>query len=105
MNDKIYNILGFAMKAGAVVSGEDTCKIEIRRNRVYLVLLAADASENTTKTFNDKTSYRKIPLRIMGTKGILGGAIGKGSRAVVAIKDKGFANKLIELIEEEGKGL
>ncbi|KAB3531339.1 L7Ae/L30e/S12e/Gadd45 family ribosomal protein [Alkaliphilus serpentinus] len=105
MNDKIYNLLGFAMKAGVIASGEDTCRIEIRKNRVNLVLLADDASVNSKKTFHDKTTYRKIPLRIIGTKNTLGAAIGKGSRAVVAIKDKGFANKLMELIDEEGKGL
>ncbi len=35
-----------------------------------------------------------------GTKEEIGSAIGKDFRAVIGIEDKGFAKKIVELIEE-----
>nr|WP_207755029.1 ribosomal L7Ae/L30e/S12e/Gadd45 family protein [Alkaliphilus hydrothermalis] len=89
------------MKSGKLVSGEDGCKIEIKKNSVYLIVLAKDASDNTKKLFTDKTSYRNIPLRFFGSKEYLGQIIGKAPRAVIGIKDKGFAEKLIEHLDRD----
>ncbi|WP_330577831.1 L7Ae/L30e/S12e/Gadd45 family ribosomal protein [Alkaliphilus pronyensis] len=102
MNNKIKSILGFAMKAGAIASGEVGCMSQVKKNKAYLVIVAEDASQNTKKLFGDKTAFRKIPIRFTGTKEELGKTIGKNPRAVVAIKDKGFAVKLIEVIDQEG---
>ncbi|SCY12487.1 L7Ae/L30e/S12e/Gadd45 family ribosomal protein [Alkaliphilus peptidifermentans] len=102
MNDKIKSILGFAMKAGAISSGEVGSMSQVKKKSAYLVILAVDASQNTKKLFGDKTTFRNIPLRIIGSKEELGKAIGKLPRAVVAVLDKGFAAKLIQVIDQEG---
>ncbi len=102
MKDKIKNLLGFAMKSGKLVSGEDSCRIEIKKNGVFLIIVAEDASDNTKKLFTDKTTYRKIPLRFFESKEGLGHIIGKMSRAVIGIKDKGFAEKIIGYLDEDG---
>ena len=99
MKDKITNLLGLASKSGKLISGEDTCKREVQGNRVDLVIVAEDASDNTKKLFSDKTNFRGIPLKYFGTKDELGVWIGKMPRAVIAIKDRGFSTKLIEYIE------
>ncbi|MGV8144936.1 MAG: L7Ae/L30e/S12e/Gadd45 family ribosomal protein [Alkaliphilus sp.] len=100
MKDKIFSLLGFAMKSGNVITGESTCLIHIKKNSVYLVIVAEDASENTKKLFKNKTSHRNIPYKIYGSKNTLGRNIGKSDRATIAIKDRGFAKKLLEYIDE-----
>ncbi len=99
MMEKISNLLGLANKAGKLISGEDTCKREVLANRVDLVIMAEDASNNTIKLFTDKAGYRNIPIRFFGTKDELGQWIGKMPRAVIAVKDKGFSTKLLEYID------
>lgn len=89
------------MRAGKVISGEETCKKELKKN-VYLVIVARDASSNTIKMFSDKCSYYDVPLRIMSTKEELGESIGKGFRAVIAIKDEKFAAALLGYIDHTG---
>lgn len=100
MKDKLFSMLGFAMKSGNVVTGESTCLIHIKKNSVHLVIVAEDASENTKKLFKNKANHRNIPYRIYGSKSSLGDNIGKSDRATIAIKDRGFAKKLIEYIDE-----
>ena len=96
---KIYSFLGLAQRAGKLVSGDDSTMLEIKKNRVKLVIVADDASNNTKKLFKDKTSFRNINCVTYSTKLQLGLAIGKAPRAVVGIKDARFANKVLELIE------
>lgn len=45
--DKFYNYLGLATRAGQVVSGEYAVEGAVRRGKVVLLIIAADASENT----------------------------------------------------------
>ena len=94
-NKKIYSFLGLATKAGKIVSGDDSTLLELKRGKVNLVLVAEDASNNTKKLFNDKCSYRNIPCVSFSTKLELGISIGKAPRAVVGIKDKQFADKIM----------
>ena len=96
---KIYSYIGLAMRAGQVVSGDDTTLKELKKGKISLVIVADDASENTKKLFKDKSSYRKINQIYFSTNVELGLAIGKSPRAVIGIKDKSLASKITELMQ------
>ena len=96
---KIHSLLGIAMRAGKLVSGEDGTMIDLKKGKISLVIVADDASENTKKLFKDKSSFRHVNCIELSTKSDLGISIGKDSRAVIGIKDIGFANKIIQLID------
>ena len=71
--------------------------VELKRGNVKFIIVAEDASNNTKKLFKDKSTYRNIPYVYFSSKLQLGLAIGKAPRAVIGIKDEGFAKKLAEL--------
>ena len=96
---KIHSLLGIAMRAGNLVSGEDGTMIDLKKGKLNLVIIAEDASNNTKKLFKDKSSFRHVNCIELSTKSELGISIGKDSRAVIGIKDIGFANKIIQLID------
>ena len=87
---KIFNLLGLAMRAGKIKSGES-------------VILASDASSNTLKQMNNKCNSYQVPLKVFGTRNELGLAIGKSDRVNIGITDNGFAKKLLSMIDEYGK--
>jgi len=97
--DKIHSLLGLAMRAGKLGSGEDATMLDLKKGKLNLIIVAGDASNNTKKLFNDKSSYRKVNCVEISTKSGLGISIGKDSRAVIGIKDIGFANKIIQLMD------
>ena len=72
---------------------------EIRSGKAKLVLLSADASANTAKKITDKCKSYEVPFRMMENRDLLGQAIGKEARVVVAILDGGFAKKLLTLLD------
>lgn len=93
-------MLSLCQKAGKLVTGEFAAKEAVLNQTAYLVIVATDASNNTKKLFNDKTSYRNIPCVQWGTKEEIGDRVGKNPRAVIAIVDENFARKIKELIGE-----
>ena len=99
MNTKIRNLLSLAARSGNVVSGDETCINYLKKNAIYLLILAEDASDNTKKKFKDKSSYRDVPIRFWKDKGELGNTIGKTSRTVIGIIDKGFAEQILKYID------
>lgn len=104
MNNKLFSFISLAQKAGKIASGEDTCIREIKSGKARLVIVAVDSSDNTKKMFKDMCSYRGIPYLEHGTKDMLGSAIGKEYRAVIAIKDDGFADGIIRLYNQTNSG-
>lgn len=97
---KLQGILGLTKKSGNLLSGENNCISAIKSGKVLLVIVANDASENTKKLFRDKCTYRNIPVYYILDKDKLGKIIGKESRAVFAVTDKGFKDLIMKNIEE-----
>lgn len=100
MQDRIFSLLSIAAKAGMVVSGGFSAEEAVRRRKACLVLIAEDAQANTVKKFTDKCSHYKIPFRFYGSKEALGHAVGRQSRACVALTDRGFADSILSKLPE-----
>ena len=99
-HNKIYSLLGLAMKAGRIVSGEFATDKSIKEGTAMLVLVSGDASDNTKKKFSNSCEFYEVPRFFFGTKDELGHAIGKEMRSSLAITDEGFAKSLIKHLEQ-----
>ena len=101
--NKIYSLLGIAMRGRNLVSGEFQTLEAIKKGSASLVLVAEDASDNTVKLFFDKCHYYKVPVSVYGSKEELGHAIGKELRSSLAVCDEGLAKSLMKLLPEQHK--
>lgn len=94
---RLLSYLGFARKAGKLLSGAANCENAIKSNKALLVLISSSASENTVKKFSDMTSFRGI-LAYQLDSDEIGSAIGKEEHKTVCITDKGFTDAIIKEI-------
>lgn len=101
-NKKIWNLIGLAMKAGKVVSGEFSTEKAVKGGKAWMVLVAEEASDNTKKMFTNMCTYYKVPIYFFGKKEELGHAMGKESRASLAILDEGFAKAVVKQMNING---
>ena len=62
-SDKWISLLGLAARARELVTGELVLN-DIRRKRVFLVLIAADASASTAKKVQDKCTHYGVPCKV-----------------------------------------
>ena len=99
--DRVRSLLGLAMKAGKLVSGEFLTEKAVKTGKAALVIAAEDASDNTKKMFTDMCTYYKVPLYFWGKKEDLGAAIGRDYRASLALTDAGFGDAVVKQIKSE----
>lgn len=92
--NKAYGMIGMAMKAGKVASGEFATEKAVKAGKAALVIVSETASENTKKKFRNMCDYYKVPLYFFGEKEELGHAIGKEFRASLAVLDAGLAKAI-----------
>lgn len=97
--DSILGMIGLATKARKTATGSEACEIAIRSAKAKLVIVAKNASENTKNPVIRMCGNNNVAIREFSTKESLGKFTGKPIRAVVAITDSGFANRIIELID------
>ena len=94
--DKVLSLICLAVKSGRCASGEMMTEKETKSGRARLVIVAADASDNTKKNFRDMCKFYKVPICFYGDKDTLGHAMGKEFRASLAILDEGFADGILK---------
>lgn len=107
LEQKIYTLLGFAQKAGKLVSGDESVFLSLNKKSCKMVIVATDLSDNSRKKFEQKlfsaNENRKTALEavhIFGTKVNLGHAIGKSPRGLIAVMDDNFANAITKNLKE-----
>ena len=97
---RVLGLLGLCRKAGKSGSGEFQCEDAIRKRRACLTLLAADASANTKKKFNDHCTFYQIPIiELDVTKEEMGKAMGQGERSCAVVCEKELAASIMRIIE------
>ena len=97
--DKVLNLIGLAMKAGHVVSGEFSVEKYIKSGKAKLVIIATDASQNTKKKFEDNCKFYNVPMIIYSTKEALGMTLGKGLRSSITLTENGFKSAILKITE------
>lgn len=93
--DRALSLLGLAQKAGKVEAGEDAVNAATAAHRARLVLLSSDAAANSARRarrFAGQGACLIAELPV--TKARLGGAVGRGECAMLALTDLGFAEAL-----------
>lgn len=92
------NLLGLCKRAGRLQSGVPAVELALRKGEAKLVLLDRGASDNTQKSVADACAFRGVTLRVL-PPGVLGAAIGRPGHMAAAVTDRGFSDKLNQLID------
>ena len=97
--DAALSMVGLATKAGRTVNGSEMCENAIRKQKVFLLLTATDASPKTIGPILKLCAHHLVPVRNIADRETLGRFSGKDNRAAVAVTDKGFAARIIEILD------
>ena len=98
INSKLTNAIGFAMKAGKLVSGDFSVENTVRGNRAKVALIDNAASDNTKDKYRSICGLAKIQLIEVED---LGRWIGKPGRMVAAVTDERFTIMIKRASAEE----
>lgn len=99
--DKVLNLIGIATKAGKVKTGEFLTTKTLQEGLGYLVIIASDTSDKSTKRLMGISENYECKSVIYGTKEELGRFTGKTEKSVIVITDEGLANALLKKIDNK----
>ena len=102
---KTLSLIGFATKARKITFGTEFTVSTVRKgkkNGIYLMLYASNASDNTKKRVRDCGAYHNVPvMELAETSSELAGITGKLHPVVVmGIADEGFASAIIKSLKQ-----
>ena len=99
--DKLLNLIGLAQKAGRLAVGEEPTGAAARARDARLILVAADAAENSVRRVRHFADAGQcLWCRIGADKDALGRAVGRSSCAMLAVTDIGFAEAIARKLAE-----
>lgn len=94
IDNKILGLMGLAARARKVCFGADSVALQIKKKKVYLIIVAKDASDRTKDKFRNISYEYEIPIIIEGEIEILSKAIGKSNKAIIGIEDSHLASEI-----------
>ncbi len=96
--------MGLCARAGKVVSGMEAVCDDLKKNKVKLLIVAADASEKTIQEIRYLAEKKKVTILVLGTIAENSKAIGKENRAIIGIKDKNISDGIKKIYGGEAFG-
>jgi len=99
--ERMRGLLGLSQRAGRLITGTDSVLTAIKSGKACLVLADQGAAENTLKKVKDACIYYHAPVMYL-SEGLLESATGRDGRMLGALTDPGFAQKIQEIMAEEG---
>lgn len=98
MNDKLLSLLGLCRRAGKLTIGCDSVIESVNCGETQLVLFVSNASQNTRKTVLNSVADKVKIITLNHDKETVSASLGRLC-AVAGVNDKGFAKKLLQLLE------
>lgn len=97
MDNNTLAFIGLMKRAGCLAAGGEAAYDAAREGRARLILTAADCGPNTARQAKAAAGQCRAALaRLDCTKEQLGGALGLGQCAALAVTDTGFALALCQ---------
>jgi ribosomal protein L7Ae-like RNA K-turn-binding protein len=96
----LLEMLGLAARARGLAHGTDAARGAARDGKAAAVLVAADAAPTQARKLIPLLEARGIPFAVCLTRDEIGAAIGRGPVSAVAITDRNFARRVLELARE-----
>ena len=92
-NNRLKSLLGLAMKAGKVKTGEFAVKKAFDHGDACLIILDSGASEATKKRWREACEFRNVPFIMTEAPGI---AIGRENIVTICVISPDFARMILD---------
>ena len=91
VRQRVLRLLGLGVRSRGAVIGVDSVREAAKRNKVFLAVVATDASVNSLDKVVPLLNARRVRFVEVPSAVELGGAVGRNQTAVVGIVDRQLA--------------
>ena len=97
--DRILSLLGFAKKAGKLITGTNAVLRSILYGEACIVIVNKNAGKSVKEKFKRLCLENDIKFYVFGSEDEFERATGENNKVIYSVCDAGFSNKLVQLIE------
>jgi ribosomal protein L7Ae-like RNA K-turn-binding protein len=101
---KIMRLLGLGVRGRGAVVGVNQVRESARSNKVFLAVVATDASENSLEKIVPLLNARRVRFIEVPSAVELGTAVGRDQTAVVGVVDRQLAAGIRAIVEPARQG-
>ena len=94
INKKIIGLIGLAAKARNISYGADSVEIQVKKKKVYLIIVAQDASDRTKEKFKNISEKYKIPFIVWGKIEEISKAIWISNKAILGVENLNLSKEI-----------
>jgi ribosomal protein L7Ae-like RNA K-turn-binding protein len=98
MEERVFRLLGLGVRSRGAVVGVKQVREAARRNKIFLAVVASDASANSLDKVVPLLNARRVRFIEVPSAAALGAAVGRDQTAVVGITDRQLAAGVRELV-------
>jgi ribosomal protein L7Ae-like RNA K-turn-binding protein len=96
--NNFLTLMGFAKKAGKLITGSNAVLRSILSGNSFLVIVAKDAGESVKSKFLRLCEENTLDCIIYGNSAELSYSTGENNKVIYSIEDGGFAKKIKDII-------
>lgn len=98
--EKILSLLGFAKKAGKLITGNNAVLRSILYGEAELIIVTENAGDSVKKKFKRLCEENDVEFFVLGNETDFERATGEQNKVIYSVIDAGFKNKLVQLIND-----
>src|SRR4051812_48885139 len=98
VRQRVLRLLGLGARSRGVTIGVDSVREASKRNKVFLAVVAVDASQNSLDKVVPLLNARRVRFIEVPSAAELGAAVGRNQTAVVGIVDRQLAAGVSDLV-------
>jgi ribosomal protein L7Ae-like RNA K-turn-binding protein len=98
IRQRMLRLLGLGARSRGVTVGVDSVREASKRNKVFLAVVATDASQNSLDKVVPLLNARRVRFIEVPSAAELGAAVGRNQTAVVGIVDRQLAAGVSDLV-------
>ena len=97
--NKVLSLMGFAAKSRNLLTGYNTCSLQIQKNKIKVIILAEDLADNSKEKMVGLCKREGVKFYEFSTMEELSHITGKSNSGIFGITDEGFGAAISKEID------
>ncbi len=94
---RVLGLIGLGVRGRLAIVGVDRVREAVKGGKVFVAIVAADASPNSRQKIDGLLAGREVPTLYVETADALGQAVGRDATTVIGVVDRNLADGILAL--------
>ncbi len=94
---RVLGLIGLGVRGRLAIVGVDRVREAVKGGKVFVAVVAADASPNSRQKIDGLLAGRAVPTLYVDTSDMLGQSVGRDATTVIGVVDRNLADGILAI--------